>query len=328
LLLIRRRVGPAVEALLLKRATLVRRLLLRAGRDRAPLPEIIQIEATNLCNAHCVFCPRERMERKQGVMEMDLYRKVVDETAALRIPHVRLHNYGESFIDRQIVEKIRYAKSRGIREVGLISNGSLVTEATARAIVEAGLDAINISVDAAGKEAFERTRVGLKYDRVIENIEGLVRVRADLGASRPRLILSFVRQDHSDAEHAFIEKWSRIADKVHVTDLHNWAGTLPGRSDVQFPCYRPWLTFTVLWDGRVSLCCADFDGKVVLGDLHTQTMAEVWNSPAFRAIRRAHLDHGGPGICHGCDLPKKDSPQWVGKLLRRPFAAGPDRPVV
>lgn len=314
---LRRRVGPAIEWVLLKGAKPVRRLLLRTSRDRAPLPDIIQIEATNLCNARCVFCPRDRMERKQGVMDMALYRKIVDETAALGIPNVRLHNYGESFIDREIVEKIRYAKARGIPEVGMISNGSLITEALARGIVEAGLDAINISVDAAGKETFERTRVGLKYDRVIENIERLVRIRGELGASRPKLILSFVRQDDSEAERAFIERWSRVADKVHITDLHNWAGTLHRRSDVRFPCYRPWLTFTVLWDGRVSLCCADFDAKVVLGDLRTQAIADVWNSDAFRAVRRAHLDHGGPDICHGCDLPQKDSPLWIGRLVRR-----------
>jgi hypothetical protein len=315
LLHVRQRVGPAIEALLLKRAKLVRRVLLGAARDRAPLPEIIQIEATNLCNARCVFCPRDRMEREQGVMDMALHRKIVDESAALGIHHVRLHNYGESFIDRRLVEKIRYAKSRGLGEVGLISNGSLITEPVARAIVEAGLDAINISVDAAGKEMFERTRVGLKYDRVIENIEGLVRVRKELGATRPKLILSFVRQENADAERAFIEKWSRIADKVHITNLHNWAGTLHTRSDVRFPCYRPWLTFTVLWDGRVSLCCADFDAKAILGDLRTQTIADVWNSDVFRAVRRAHLDHGGPDICHTCDLPKKDSPLWIRKLV-------------
>ncbi len=324
-----RRVRPVIEAVLLRQEKRVRRLLLRSSRDRAPLPEIIQIEATNLCNARCVFCPRDRMERKQGVMEMGLYRKIVDESAALGIRSARMHNYGESFIDREIVEKIRYAKSKGIAEVGLISNGSLITPAVARAVVEAGLDAINISLDAAGTEAFERTRIGLRYDRVIENIEGLLRVRAELGASRPRLILSFVRQQDSDEERAFIEKWSRVADKVHVTDAHNWAGTLHARSDVRFPCYRPWLTFTVLWDGRVSLCCADFDAKVVLGDLRTQTIAEVWNSDAFRAVRRAHLDHGGPDLCQGCDLPKKDSPLWVGRIVRRPpLAARSGGPIV
>jgi MoaA/NifB/PqqE/SkfB family radical SAM enzyme len=303
------------ERALLNNAKPVRRLLLATGRDEAPLPEIVQIESTNICNAKCVFCPRDDMHRKQGVMDMALFEKIVDECAALGIEHVRMHNYGEPFVDRSLVEKVRYAKQRGIPQVGMISNGSLVTEAAARGMIEAGLDAINISVDASGREVFESTRLGLKYDKVIGNIERLVRLRRELKRTRPKLILSFVRQNNSSDEQAFIEHWRQIADKIHVTDLHNWAGTLNQQSDVNYPCYRPWLTFTALWDGRVSLCCADFDGRTVLGDLRTSSIREIWNSDAYRSVRRQHLESGGPDICRSCDLPKKDSPLWIRKLF-------------
>src|SRR5262245_20609454 len=209
----------AAEGLLHRQAKPIRRLLLAAGRERSPvLPEIVQIESTNICNAKCVFCPRDEMHRKQGVMDMALFKKIVDEAVVLGIRHVRVHNYGEPFVDRQLVEKVRYAKARGVDEVGMISNGSLITEETARGMVEAGLDAVNISVDAAGKDVFERTRVGLKYDKVIANIERLVAVRNAAGKRRPKLILSFVRQDNSAEEHTFIERWGSIADKIHITD--------------------------------------------------------------------------------------------------------------
>ena len=308
-------VRRSAESLLKRNAKPVRRLLLATGRDRAPRwPDIVQIESTNMCNAKCVFCPRDDMHRAEGIMPMDLYRKIVDECAALGITHVRMHNYGEAFLDRTLVEKIAYAKQKGIKEVGLISNGSLLTERVARGIVDAGLDAINISVDASGREVFETTRVGLNYDKVIANIERLVRIRAEAGKRRPKLILSFVRQNNSADEQAFIEHWRNVADKIHVTDLHNWAGTLNTESDVNYPCYRPWLTFTVLWDGRVSLCCADFDGRTVLGDLNTSSIREIWNGDAYRTVRRQHLDHGGPEVCQSCDLPRKDSPLWIARL--------------
>jgi hypothetical protein len=294
----------------------LRRLLLLAGRDRAPrLPEIVQIEATNICNAKCTFCPRDDMKRRQGIMDMALFTRIVDQCASLGIGHVRMHNYGEAFVDKKLPEKIAYAKSKGIREVGVITNGSLLGPDVAKAVVEAGLDAINISLDAAGRETFESTRLGLKYDKVIANVEGLVRIRRELGRRRPKLILSFVRQENSAEEQAFIDHWSAVADKIHITELHNWAGTLKRRADVNFPCYRQWLTFTVLWDGRVSLCCADLDGQVVLGDLATQSIADVWNSDAYRRVRREQLESGGPAICRNCDLPAKDSPLWIGRLL-------------
>jgi MoaA/NifB/PqqE/SkfB family radical SAM enzyme len=312
---LRRQARKGTEAILKRNARLVKRVLLSTDRDEAPLPEIVQIESTNICNAKCVFCPRDDMERKQGIMDMALFTKIVDECAALGIGHVRMHNYGEPFVDRALVEKVRYAKQKGIPQVGMISNGSLINEAAARGMIEAGLDAINISVDASGKEVFESTRVGLKYDKVIANIERLLALREQAGRRRPKLILSFVRQNNSEDEHAFIEHWRTKADKIHITDLHNWAGTLNQKSDVNYPCYRPWLTFTALWDGRVSLCCADFDGSTILGDLRTHTISEIWNSSTYRALRREHLESGGPAICRSCDLPKKDSPLWVTKLF-------------
>jgi radical SAM protein with 4Fe4S-binding SPASM domain len=312
---IKARARRTAERVLRQQAKPIRRLLLATGRDRAPsMPEIVQIESTNICNAKCVFCPRDDMHRKQGIMSVELFRKIVDEAAELGITHIRMHNYGEAFIDKRLVEKVRYAKDKGIKEVGVISNGSLITEKVARGMIEAGLDAINISVDASGKEVFESTRIGLKYDKVIANIERLVRLRAESGMRRPKLILSFVRQNNSTDEQAFIEHWRTIADKVHVTDLHNWAGTLNTESDVNYPCYRPWLTFTVLWDGRVSLCCADFDGKIVLGNLNTSSIQEIWNAEPYRDARRQHLESGGPDICRSCDLPRKDSPLWITKL--------------
>ena len=312
---IKARLRRAAEDVLRAQARPIRRLMLATGRDRAPnLPEIVQIESTNICNAKCVFCPRDEMHRRQGIMSLDLFKKIVDECVELGITHVRVHNYGEPFVDRKLVEKVRYAKEKGIAEVGMISNGSLITEEVARGMIEAGLDAINISVDASGKDVFESTRIGLKYDKVIANIELLVRLREEYGKRRPKLILSFVRQNDSADEQAFIEHWRRIADKIHITDLHNWGGTLHQKSDVNYPCYRPWLTFTVLWDGRVSLCCADFDGHTILGDMNTTSIKDIWNNDLYRGVRREHLESGGPDICRACDLPRKDSPLWVTKL--------------
>jgi molybdenum cofactor biosynthesis enzyme MoaA len=177
LVTLRRKARSGAEAALRGNARTVRKLLLATGRDEAPLPEIVQIESTNICNAKCVFCPRDDMERRQGIMDMALFRKIADECVELGIEHVRMHNYGEPFVDRALVEKVRYAKQKGVPQVGMISNGSLITEAAARGMIDAGLDAINISVDASGKDTFEKTRLGLKYDKVIANIERLLTLR-------------------------------------------------------------------------------------------------------------------------------------------------------
>ncbi len=196
---------------------------------------------------------------------MGLYRKIVDECVELGIEHVRMHNYGEPFVDRQLVEKVRYAKERGIPEVGMISNGSLITDA-GRARHDRGgprRDQHQRGRVRAGR-CSSRTRIGLKYDKVIANIERLRAASArELGRTRPKLILSFVRQNNS-ADEAGVHRALAGASPTRSTSPTSTTG--PARStsesDVNFPCYRQWLTFTVLWDGRVALCCADFDGKV------------------------------------------------------------------
>ena len=110
---IKARVRRVAEAALRSQAKPVRRLMLVMERDRSPiLPEIVQIESTNICNAKCVFCPRDEMHRRQGIMSFDLFTRIVDECAELGITHVRVHNYGEPFVDRKLVEKVRYAKER------------------------------------------------------------------------------------------------------------------------------------------------------------------------------------------------------------------------
>ena len=98
---IKAQLRKAAETALRSQAKPVRRLMLATGRDRAPgLPEIVQIESTNICNAKCVFCPRDEMHRRQGIMSFELFMKIVDDCVALGITHVRVHNYGEPFVDR------------------------------------------------------------------------------------------------------------------------------------------------------------------------------------------------------------------------------------
>ncbi len=51
----------------------------------------------------------------------------------------------------------------------------------------------------------------------------------------------------------------------------------------------------MLWDGRVSLCCADFDGRTILGDLNTSTIKDIWNAEPYRKARRDAPRERRPG---------------------------------
>ena len=82
------------------------------------------------------------------------------------------------------------------------------------------------------------------------------------------------------------------------------------------------VTFTALLGGPYRRSPEDFLTPALLITLgldglkiQNQSIADIWNGPAYLSVRRQHLESGGPEICRSCDLPKKDSPLWIGKLF-------------
>ena len=57
------------------------------------------------------MCPRGNHTRKQNIMDMELFKKIVDEVAVLdTIREVCLSGFGEPLIDKNLIEKIKYCK--------------------------------------------------------------------------------------------------------------------------------------------------------------------------------------------------------------------------
>jgi len=297
-------------------ALFAREKMLKFGLEKVGRPpDTVRLESTNFCNSKCVFCPRACMTRPQGIMSMELYKKVVDECAALKVKRVQLHNFGEPLIDKLVPEKVAYAKQVGIPITVMITNGSLMTEDVSRQLIEAGLDKVEISLDAGGKEVYEATRVGLKYDVVERNVENLVKIRNSLGKKKPFVTLLFIYRGNLEELAKFNARWNGIADERIATNIHNWGTEDPHRVLGYYPCHRLWSSFTVLWDGRVALCCMDSDGKMILGDMNTQTIMEIWNNDRYQHIRKIHLQGVGPQMCMKCDLPVLDPVGWVGEFV-------------
>ncbi len=71
-------------------------------------------------------------------------------------------------------------------------------------------------------------------------------------------------------------------------------------------CRRPFNTLVIAFDGKVPLCCVDFERHVIVGDLTKQTIGEIWNSDRLTDIRRSFLDSNRrsslPPTCQDCRL--------------------------
>lgn len=283
-------------------------LILR-GISKLPsyqFPQTIRIESTNRCNANCTTCTREKLTRPLGTMDFDLFKKIVDECAANNIRILHLHNFGEPLLDSLLSERVKYAKSKGIR-TRIFSNFSALTREKALQLLDAGIDEIKISIDAASKETYEAIRKNLKFAQVEANLEMMLQLRAEQKLEKPRISLVFVATDNNRHEvKKFKQRWQHKVDKIFITSYHNWAGGLDKGGAVRkrlLPCLRLWKTFTILWDGRAALCCLDFNGQVILGDLNKQTIQEIYSGQMLSRIREQHLrwQYNKIPICLNCE---------------------------
>ncbi|MFQ5671859.1 MAG: radical SAM/SPASM domain-containing protein [Nitrospinales bacterium] len=270
-------------------------------------PEV-RIETTNMCNAACIMCPREKMDRLEGVMEMDLYKRIVDECKELGASAVFLGGFGEPLMDPMIVERIRYVKQQGMF-CNFISNGSLWDETLAREIIEAGLDEIRFSFYGQDKTVYEEVHRGLNFEITRNNIYNLINLRKTLGSKTPTVMVYFLNlsQNHAHLE-AFREEWEPVADFIEIWEPHNFTN---GRNyrDLDVPrkkesCGRPKngpLQFQ--YDGTMIPCCYDYAGKAVLGDCREQSIPEILRGEKYEALRQAHAneDYSQQPLCDNCD---------------------------
>ncbi len=283
-------------------------------------PAVFAIESTNHCNLRCVMCPRgepDIMERALGTMSDSLFEKILNDAEYFTEP-CWFHWFGEPLMHPRLFEQIELAKSRGVPNLGISSNGTLLDATRARSILDSPLDTLMIAIDGTSKEVYERVRISptFTFEEVVENAHGFLSLKASLGRRKPHTILSIIRmQETQDQLDEFRSFWLAAgADEVIYKDYTSWGNqsgdflelaTVPIRESLrrqrEFPCSYLWESLVIGWDGRVVPCCFDYDAKSTMGDVTTQSLREIWNGDAYRTLRRKELDGSNDSpLCVGC----------------------------
>ena len=269
----------------------------------------LQLEVTNVCDAACVFCPYPKMRRPKGTMGMPVFQRIIDEAATIPlIEKVTLTGLGETLLDRYLVARITYARSKLPKGVciDLYTNGSLLRPKLVDQLIAAGLDIIYVSLNATNAEKRREIMQLDDYDRVVEYIK----YAQAAGAGKLQVVVKAIASKDlmEVGEHEqFMEGWGGATDKGGAAYLHlegNWAGSMGQkmRTKPKSACGRALGQIMVLWDGRVSLCCFDAEGAVILGDLNHQTLREIYSGQLAVGIREAHVTgrRGELPLCATC----------------------------
>lgn len=136
----------------------------------------LRISVTDRCNFRCVYCmPVEGVEYKshKDILSFKEIADIVTIGVSFGINKIRLTG-GEPLVRRDIVELVRMiANIEGIKEIGMTTNGVYLPK-YAKALKEAGLSRVNISLDTLNPEKFaEISRVG-KLQDVIKGIDAAI----------------------------------------------------------------------------------------------------------------------------------------------------------
>ncbi len=150
-------------------------------------PVCLYLETTNRCNLLCTTCPRTYEDLEpEADMSWELFTSLIDQYP--NIARVVLHGIGEPMLVKDIAQRVKYLKDRNVY-VLFNTNGTLLTEANGRALIEAGLDELRVSLDAAESGVFQMVRGKDFFDKIVANVRNFTRLQRELDAPKPRVSL-------------------------------------------------------------------------------------------------------------------------------------------
>ena len=165
----------------------------------------LRISVTDRCNFRCPYCmPKEvfggdfAFLRRAELLTFEEIARLARLFARNGVEKIRLTG-GEPLLRRDLERLVeQLAAIDGINDIALTTNGSLLTREKARALKDAGLHRVTVSLDALDDEVFRAMNdVGFPVARVLEAIDagaeaGLTPVKIDCvvkrGVNEPQVV--------------------------------------------------------------------------------------------------------------------------------------------
>lgn len=297
-------------------------------------PLTIMVEPTNICNLKCPLCPTGAglIKRVKGFMSFANFKKIIDE-AEDYIIHLRLWNWGEPLLNKEIFKMISYTKRKKIF-VNLSTNSNFLDKEIAEKLIKSNLDELIISLDGASEETYNKYRKGGDFNQIIEAIKFLVKRKKELNKKNPYIKLQFIIMRHNEHE---IDKIKLLAKQIDVDEIaFKTVGIMDYSNKEDIRKYLPtnkkysryildknqvlskkrinnwcdflWEEMIINWDGSVVPCCFDMNNLHVLGNVFERNIKEMWNNQYYTNFRKKILENKkGILLCKNCPGTNKET---------------------
>lgn len=281
-------------------------------------PAMVIISITNVCNLKCPHCYYSKFIKLPGyrpnMLAWDLWEKICEEAG--RWPGVIMNfgTDGEPLVHPRLLDMLRLARRKRIYPVNITTNGLLMDEEFNSAVVgERLVDIMNISIDAFTPETYVRVRGG-DYGKLTRNINNLITQRNN-AKSPLKIQVNFIDQPDTRSELTMFKRyWESRVDLVltriyyDATSVTGETGpNITGKQDMfekveRWPCQQLWRRINIADDGIVRFCVDDWFNKTKLGDLNTQSIAQIWRGADYNRLRHLHVtgQFGNVPYCAKC----------------------------
>jgi radical SAM protein with 4Fe4S-binding SPASM domain len=157
----------------------------RTSDSDRKLPSNLYLETTNRCNLKCKGCIQHRGSWEPARdLSLEELIAICDQLPVL--DRVALHGIGEPLLNNALPDMIRHLKGRNAY-VFFNSNGILLNARCQHQLVDAGLDELRISLDAASPEKYRSMRNSDQFDCIVGNVRAFSERIHSLRTLGPRL---------------------------------------------------------------------------------------------------------------------------------------------
>ena len=209
--------------------------------------------------------------------------------------------------------------------IEFVSNAIMLTPELNRKLVSAGLDRIRISIEGIGEEQYyEMSGVKIDWNKFVANIKDLYEHK---GNCEIYIKTVDAAVDTEEKREKFFSTFGDICDKIsieHVIPI--WTGYdeiyqdfdietaegLHGHAVKELDvCPFPFYSFVINPDGEVTVCCNDWERKISMGNVTSESVYDIWNGEKYHNFLLGMLEKGRkenhPVGCAKCQYPCFDA---------------------
>jgi len=261
----------------------------------AEYPPLVQIEPTSICNYRCVFCYQidnrltDKKNGHMGVMSLDLFKNLIDQLEG-NVEGVTLASRGEPTVNKKLPEFLSYMSGKFLA-TKINTNAYLLNEKMIHAILEADLQTLVFSADAASEPLYSKLRVNGNLERVLGNIEKFHQIKAQQYPNSKVIMrvsgVSYNKQQNMGEMEKF---WTKYVDQVAFVDYNPWENVYDAeKKNITTSCSDLWRRMFVWWDGKVAPCDVDYLTTLSEESVLNNSISEIWNGEMYRNLRKEHL---------------------------------------